>query len=357
MISRPTSIRDFNYWHGSIIIAIFGGFIFLRPFLGTIALAALAAFIFNPVYKALMRRSHNRTGLSISLTVLFSFLAIGIPLALLLVITAAQAHTLINNVQSSQALNGASVADIAGKAVQAINDIAEPVANNDQLIKVADIQSFINEKLPELGQAALRLVTGFVGGIPQFFTLLILYLFVFIAFLQKQAGIIKRLKAISPFDEKTNNMYIQRIGSMTKAMVKGQLVIALVQGLIGAASLAVIGFEEYFFFLVMVLTVLSFIPLGGGILVIPIGLVLLVTGNIWQGLLVLGTHFLITSNIDNILRAKLVPKDAHLPAALILLAAFAGVFHFGFLGVIYGPIIMIVLVTTIETYIQSVGQN
>ncbi len=58
-------------------------------------------------------------------------------------------------------------------------------------------------------------------------------------------------------------------------------------------------------------------------------------------------HFLIVTNIDNYIRPKVVPDNARLPAALTILGAFAGVSYFGFLGVIYGPMIMIFVMTTI----------
>jgi predicted PurR-regulated permease PerM len=138
---------------------------------------------------------------------------------------------------------------------------------------------------------------------------------------------------------------------MTKAMVKGQFIIALAQGIVDASLLWVVGIDYFFFWLVL-LTFLSIIPLGGGIIVIPIGIILILTGNIWQGLVLILGHILIVTNIDNILRPKLVPKDAKLDSALLILSVFAGIAMFGFLGIVIGPVIMILIVTTIEAYIK-----
>jgi predicted PurR-regulated permease PerM len=137
---------------------------------------------------------------------------------------------------------------------------------------------------------------------------------------------------------------------MTKAMAKGQVVIALAQGFAGALSLLTIGAGEYFMVLFILFSILSIIPLGAGIATIPIGLLAIAFGNIPAGLIILGTHFVIVTNIDNVLRPMLVPKEAQMPAFFTIISAFAGVAYFGLLGVIYGPIIMIVILTTIELY-------
>ena len=62
---------------------------------------------------------------------------------------------------------------------------------------------------------------------------------------------------------------------------------------------------------------------------------------------------LVVSNIDAVLRPKLVPKEAQLSSALVLLSLFGGVKLFGFLGVIYGPVVMIFLLTTVEVYMEN----
>ena len=140
------------------------------------------------------------------------------------------------------------------------------------------------------------------------------------------------------------------MGDMTSAMVKGQFAIAVMQGTSATLSLWIVGMDYLAFWFVL-LTFLSIIPLGAGIVVIPLGIVLILTGNIWQGILLLAWHFIITTNIDNIMRPKFVPKSARLDPALTILSVFAGISIFGFLGIVLGPVIMIVLLTTLDIYL------
>ncbi|MGL5444771.1 MAG: AI-2E family transporter, partial [[Mycobacterium] stephanolepidis] len=62
-------------------------------------------------------------------------------------------------------------------------------------------------------------------------------------------------------------------------------------------------------------------------------------------------HLLVVSNIDNVLRPFLVPRGARLDPALMLLAVFSGIAAFGFWGIVLGPVLMIVIVTTIDMYL------
>ena len=204
--------------------------------------------------------------------------------------------------------------------------------------------------------ATLSFIKSFAGGIASFFTTLIIFLFVFSSILRNQKKIISWLEDINPLGTEMNNTYLRKMGDMTTAMVKGQFAIAVLQGLSGTISLWIIGFDYLAFWFVL-LTFLSIIPLGGGIILIPIGIVLILTGNIWQGVLLLAWHFIITTNIDNIMRPKFVPKSARLDPALTILSVFAGISIFGFLGIVIGPVLMIVLLTTLDMYISYMREK
>jgi predicted PurR-regulated permease PerM len=74
-------------------------------------------------------------------------------------------------------------------------------------------------------------------------------------------------------------------------------------------------------------------------------------GNIAGGAFVVLWHLLVVTNIDNFLRPILVPRDARLNQALMLLAVFAGIAMFGAWGIVIGPVLMILIVTTVDVYL------
>ncbi len=89
---------------------------------------------------------------------------------------------------------------------------------------------------------------------------------------------------------------MQRVEAMTKGSVRGQFIIALMQGFTSALVIALVGPAELFFFLFMLLTVMSVIPLGAGIITIPMGIVMILTGNIAGGIIVILNHLLLVTN-------------------------------------------------------------
>src|SRR6201998_705940 len=74
-------------------------------------------------------------------------------------------------------------------------------------------------------------------------------------------------------------------------------------------------------------------------------------GNIFGGAFVVLWHLLVVTNIDNFLRPILVPRDARLTSALLLLSVFAGIAMFGPWGIVIGPVLMILIITTIDVYL------
>jgi predicted PurR-regulated permease PerM len=191
-----------------------------------------------------------------------------------------------------------------------------------------------------------------ISGIFGFITIAIIYIYVFMSMLRHQDKIIATAKLLNPLGDEASGLYLSRIGAMTKATVRGQFIIAFLQGLESAVILSVAGLNELFFFFLMLLTALSIIPLGAGIVTIPIGIVMILTGHVWQGVLVIANHLLVVTNIDNVMRPRLVPDKARLDPALMILAVFSGIAYFGFFGIVIGPVIMIVLLTTIQMFLE-----
>lgn len=179
----------------------------------------------------------------------------------------------------------------------------------------------------------------------------IIFVYVFVALLVNREKLRTLIGQLNPLGEDVTDLYLQKMGSMVRGTVNGQFVIAACQGVAGAASIYIAGFHHGFFIFAIVLTALSIIPLGGGIVTIPFGIGMIFYGNIAGGIFVLLWHLLVVTNIDNVLRPILVPRDARLNSALMLLSVFAGITMFGPWGIIIGPVLMILIVTTIDVYL------
>lgn len=337
----------------AFVIAIIFGYFFLRSYFVVIALSAILAFVYNPSYRWIMRRTNNKVGLSITLTMLFMIISIIIPVFLILALTVNQAFQFVDAIKAAN-VNSDSLTTTVNNLLDSINRTASSLPGlTVPTLSIESITGWLQEHISSIASSAVSYLVSLVGSASSLITKSIIFIFIFISFLKNRDKLLHILSSINPLGNQATQLYISKISAMTKAMVKGQFIIAFLQGLTDAALLWLVGIDFFFFWLV-ILTFLSIIPLGGGIIVLPIGVVMLLTGHVWQGLVLIIGHLFIVTNIDNVLRPRLVPKTARLDSALTILSVFAGIAMFGFLGIVIGPVIMIIIVTTIDVYMKFV---
>ena len=155
---------------------------------------------------------------------------------------------------------------------------------------------------------------------------------------------------IVPFPPEITQLFMDKIDIMIKAMFKGNFVIAIVTGLAMGLVLWIAG-VPFVMFLTLASMFLSLVPMIGVSLVAwPVGIFLIVNGNVWQGVFVLVAFLFLIANIDTILRPHLIPKGAQLNPALVILSVLGGLGVMGIVGALYGPVVMILLVTSIDVY-------
>ncbi|WP_018598872.1 AI-2E family transporter [Mycobacterium sp. 155] len=329
------------------VIALLAGAYFLRSFFVLIVMAAVSAYLFSPLYHRLLRRFG--TGVSATLTLLWAMLLLVVPVSLLVFLGIVQVTQMVNAVSNWVAATDLST--LGSRTLDLINSLLERVPFLHIHVTAESLRETIVTVSQHIGQWLLGVLQGAVGGMVGAITAAIIFLYVFISLLVNQNGVLTLIRQLNPLGEEITDLYLAKIGAMVKGTVKGQFVIALCQGLAGAISVYIGGFHEGFFVFAILLTALSVIPLGGGIVTIPFGIGMAFFGNVTGGIFVVVWHLLVVTNIDNVLRPFLVPKAARLDPALMLLAVFAGISMFGFFGLVIGPVLMIIIVTTVSVYL------
>ncbi|WP_082944724.1 AI-2E family transporter, partial [Mycobacterium sp. 852013-50091_SCH5140682] len=329
------------------IIALLLGAYFLRSFFILIVMAAVGAYLFSPLYHRLLRRFG--TGLSATLTLLWALLLLIVPVSLLVFLGIVQVTQMVNAVSNWVAATDLST--LGTRTLDLVNSLLERVPFLHIHVTAESLRGTIVSVSQRIGEWLLAVLQGAVGGMVGAITSSIIALYVFISLLVNQDEVLTLIRRLNPLGEDITDLYLAKIGAMVKGTVKGQFVIALCQGVAGAASIYIGGFHEGFFIFAILLTALSVIPLGGGIVTIPFGIGMVFFGNVTGGIFVVVWHLLVVTNIDNVLRPFLVPRTARLDPALMLLAVFAGISMFGFFGLVIGPVLMIIIVTTVSVYL------
>ena len=340
------------FFYGLLGLSTAAAFLLLRPYLGVIALALITVIIFRPVYVFLYRRLRRRRGLATALTLLLLLLVVLGPLALIAQRVQAQvvllrddaALFLDNPEQLFDAFVGQLNLLLAGVPFfQAIE-----VTDQSVLAMLREYSGTLSTAVGTyLGTALISISTSSLDSIISIVLFFVLLAVLFPSFPRD----VQMFKRISPLSDDLDQLYIDKLSVMAKAMVRGVFVIALAQGLTQGVLYWVAG-VPYLFFLTLFSIIAAMLPLGAGIIAIPVGLVLLALGQYWQAGLVIGGYLIVVNQIDNVLRPMLVSKEAYLNPALLLLSAFGGLNLFGLLGVIYGPMVMIFITTTFEIYLE-----
>ena len=333
----------------AVILALIVGILFLEKYLFVILLAGVVAFTFYPVYRLLTRWVKNPT-LASWLTALVSIITIIIPVVIIAYAVAHELEGVASNIVSY--VRDQDPGTLATDSLAGVNDFLGGFSGGSVQISFDQLRDLASQGASYVGSNAPGWITGAFGSVSNFITLGIIYLYVFSALLVNHRRLLAYFRALNPLGDRVTDLYLSRASAMTKSMVRGQFVIAGLQGLLSAVLLYIAG-VHYFWVAAIVLSFMSLIPLGAGIITIPIGLVLIFMGDIWQGLLLILGHLFLVTNVDNILRPLLVPRTARLNPALVLLSVFAGLGLFGILGIVLGPVIMILIVTTIEVYVET----
>jgi predicted PurR-regulated permease PerM len=330
------------------VIALAFGAYFLSGYFTLVVVAAVFAYLFNPLFDRLQRRFSK--GISIAVTVFAALAAVIIPVSLVVLLAVVQISAMIRSV--SDWVSHTDLNSLGDRALKLVNDLIDkvPFLHGVDLTQQG-LQQRMSTVAQKGGEYLLHFLQGTVGGLFGAVTAGVLFLYVFISLLNNRERVQVLIHQLNPLGEQATDLYLEKMGAMVRGTVRGQFVIALAQGFSGAASIYVGGFHEGFFVFAILLSALSVIPLGGGIVSIPFGLGMMLTGNVFGGLFVIAFHLLVVTNIDNFLRPVLVPREARLDSALMLLAVFAGITMFGFWGIIIGPVLMIVIVTTVSVYL------
>ena len=329
------------------VIAVLFGAYFLRHYFILVVIAAIVAYLFTPLYNRCRRRFN--TGLSAAMTVLAALATVIIPVGGLIFLAGLQISQWVVHV--AEWVQHADVNTLGEHAIAVINQTLAKLPFVHVTVTAEGLRHTMVTVSQNVGQWLLHTLQGAAGGVIGVVTSAIIFLYVLISLLTNQEQVLTLIRRLNPLGEEVTDLYLAKMGAMVRGTVKGQFIIALVQGIAGALSIYIAGFHNGFFIFCIFLTALSVIPLGSGIVTIPFGIGMMFFGHIPGGLFVVLFHVIGVTNIDNFLRPILVPREARLDPALMLLAVFSGLAMFGFWGIVLGPVLMIVFVTTIAVYL------
>jgi predicted PurR-regulated permease PerM len=339
-------VRRFNRNYLLLLLFItFGAFLYMtRMFAQPVVLAAVFAGLFYPMFLWLTSKLKGKKTAAAAVTCLILIVGILIPL------------TLVGNMVAQEAISFYNTAEkqVTDFVDGSGGDIKETIEGfiPEKYIDITNIdwkQSLTNAA-KTTGKVIADVISDTSKSALQALMNLFVILFTMFYFFQDGPALLKRLKYLSPLEDVHEERLISRFVSVSRATIKGTLLLGLIQGGLGGIILLIFGVKSALLWTV-VMVIASIVPMiGPSIVLIPVGIIFIASGDIWQGIVVILCQVLIIGNIDNLLRPRLVGKDAQMHDLMIFFSTIGGIAVFGISGFIIGPILAALFLTILDIY-------
>ena len=316
----------------------------LRPFFFPVFWAAVIAGIFKPLFRRLNEKL-NRPTLSSAMVLMAVIFIIILPGAIIGTLLFAE------SVQMYNALN--TEGDDIGKSIETITGA---IRNNPYVARLHLDEKFLTDKFSEIAKSISNFMFVHLKDLTQNtllfvvqFAVMLYTLFFFIRDGDKFLGM--AIKFIT-FGENREKILYERFVTTARATLKVTLIIGGLQGFLGGLLFWFTGIEGALVWGV-VMVLMAIVPVVGCTIIwAPAGVIMLLTGHIWEGVMILTAGVLVISMVDNFLRPILLGRDVQMHPLLIFLSTLGGISLFGFSGYVIGPIITSLLLAIWAMYDQ-----
>lgn len=337
---KAMQFKNYNvYFFFTVLIGITVlNYFVLQSFWVPFLIAAILAHFFAVPYQKLLKITKSQ-GLSSILICIFVALIILVPLIVIASLVVQETQ----NTLTYFSQNNGSVQIIKS------NLATIPIVKLFNLGRFVD-GGIISDVVSNFSQNALSILQNTYNGIVHFLFVIFIMFFSLFYLLIDGERLIKKIMQISPIKNSYEKTLIEKFNSITRATIKGTILIAIVQGLIGGLLFTLTGVTSPIL-LGILMTVASIIPaIGSGLIWLPVGLIMILLGNLSAGIIILIVGSLLISTIDNLIKPKLVGKDTQIHPLMILFSTLGGIEMFGIAGFIIGPIIMSLFVALWDIY-------
>jgi len=225
------------------------------------------------------------------------------------------------------------------------------------------LQEWLNRLINDRAEVATQLADWakqWLGGFAQFLggighnviKLGVVLVTVFFCF-RDGKEIIKQLQqGLVRFLGKYQHVYLQAAGSTTRAVVYGLVLAALGQGLLAGFGYTVAGVKAPVLF-GAITALLALIPMGATLVWFPLGIMLILTDQLWPGIGLLLWGFLVVSTVDNVIRPLVISGASRVPFLVVLFGVLGGLNAFGAVGLFLGPVILAVLLSVWQAWLKQ----
>ncbi|MCX8159044.1 MAG: AI-2E family transporter [Candidatus Pacearchaeota archaeon] len=325
------TIRELSAIALILIFAIIVFFI-IKPIIFAILWGLILAYIFMPIFNFINKYTNNRA-LSATLVLILSILLIVLPLWLIIPLIVQQIFEIF---RASQSLDIYSIINnlFPNASQQFLTQLSTSL--NSMISKLTS--SIMNSLVNVFLNVSLVIINLLITGMVFFFSL-------------KDADKLKDfVKGISPISKSKEKILVQNFKDITYSILFGNLVVGVIQGIICGIGFWIFGIKNALS-LSLLAVFLAVLPIAGVYLLwVPLAIYMFIMGNFYSAIAFSLFNIFIVSNIDNILRAYILSRKTNLSTLFAFISSIGGLFVFGIIGLILGPLIFAYFIILIDLY-------
>lgn len=329
-----STLQRYYFTAVTAVIGLLAFFIF-RPFTGAIVLAATFAVIFYPLHRLVLHGTNNRPNTAAAATTTLVLLIVFVPLI-------AFGIQIIREAQALYFFATNPNYDISNVLSQLIEEQVRlflPNFSLDLKLYAAQASQWLLQHIGPAFSSATRIAIN-----------LLLSMFILFYLFRDGAALIAKLIKLSPLPDIHDHQIIKRLKSATNSVIRGSLVIALIQGALTGLGFALFGVPNAALW-GSVTVLAALVPnVGTGLIITPAIIYLFLTNQLIQAIGLLTWGITAVGLVDNVLGPALINRGLRLHPLIVLLAVIGGLQLFGPIGYILGPLIISLLFTLIDIY-------
>jgi predicted PurR-regulated permease PerM len=344
----PRRIEE-RFFLGLLVVVSIAFAWILWPFFAAILWAVVFAILFARPNKRLTARLRGRRNVAALATLALVLVLVILPLMWVGSMLVQEAAEVYQRMKSGEIDFGR----YARRIHEALPSWATAALDRFGLTDFAALQERLAEALGKGSQAIAAQVLAVGQNTLEFLVSFFVMLYLLFFLLRDGDALVRRVRAAVPLSRERQEALLTKFAVVVRATVKGNVVVAILQGALGGLIFWLLGIHGVVLWSV-IMAILSLLPAVGTALVWgPVAVYFLATGAAVKGLVLLAYGVLVIGLVDNVVRPMLVGKDTRMPDYLVLVTTLGGIAIFGINGFIIGPLIAAIFIATWDLSVES----
>ncbi|MDO5666320.1 MAG: AI-2E family transporter [Alcaligenaceae bacterium] len=348
-----TAKANLSFFVVLLILVTIGFIATILPWFGSVFWAVIFAVIFWPIHSRIQRMMPRFRNLPALITiVLWIFLAL-IPLLLITGALIREINAFYELVRDGQF----NITTYSNAILERMPEWLDNALGYFEITDLADIQAKVQASLANLSRTAANQAVYVGQNALWFFAALGVMLYAMFFFFRDGPKLVEKIKYTIPLTNEYRNTLFERFTTVVKATVKGNILVAMVQGILGGIIFAFLSVQGAVLWGV-IMAFLSLLPAVGAALIwLPVAVYFLATGAIFKGIVLSLFGFFVIGLTDNVLRPILVGKSTKLPDWVILISTLGGLSVFGINGFVIGPLLAALFIVCWQLFAETMIEH